>query len=81
MQVESYIVRIYRRGRNGSLVGVVETATGGWQKPFCTIQELSTILATPKRRSRRVTQEPDVADDDEALESPAASSVPSQINK
>jgi hypothetical protein len=51
MRVESYILRIYRRGRNKVLVGVVEAAASGWQKPFRNISELMDILVAPKRRT------------------------------
>jgi hypothetical protein len=57
MQVENYIVRIYRRGRNKVLVGVVEAAASGWQKPFRNVSELMYILVAPKRRSGHSTQE------------------------
>ena len=50
MQEESYVVRIYRRGR--AVVGVVEAASTGWQKPFQSVQELAAILAKPGRRRR-----------------------------
>ena len=51
MRVENYILRIYRRGRNKVLVGVVEAAESGWQKPFRKITELMDILAAPERRT------------------------------
>jgi hypothetical protein len=51
MNVECYVVRIYRRGRNGLLVGVVETAATGWQKPFRNVSELTDILTLPRHRS------------------------------
>lgn len=51
MGVENYIVRIYRRGRNKVLVGVVEAAESGWQKPFRNVTELVDIFAAPKQRS------------------------------
>lgn len=53
MNVESYIVRIYRRGRNGNLIGIVETAVSGWQKPFQSASELADILLSPKSRPDR----------------------------
>lgn len=57
MRVENYIVRIYRRGRNKVLVGVVEAAESGWQKPFSNVSDLMNILAAPKRRSGQTEQE------------------------
>lgn len=36
------------------LVGVVETAANGLQKPFRTITELTNILTSPKHRSSQV---------------------------
>jgi hypothetical protein len=54
MRAESYVVRIYRRrSQSGqSVVGVVEAAWGGWQKPFQSLDELAEILARPHARSR-----------------------------
>jgi hypothetical protein len=57
MRVENYIVRIYRRDRNKVLVGVVEAAESGWQKPFRNVSELMDILAAPKLRSVHAAQE------------------------
>jgi hypothetical protein len=53
VRTESYVVRIYRRGRRagGLLVGVVEAVSGGWQKPFRSVQELASIFATPRVRA------------------------------
>jgi hypothetical protein len=44
---DSYVVRIYRRGRGkrSAMVGVVEAARTGWQKPFRSLQEMVDILA------------------------------------
>lgn len=53
-KVESYIVRIYRRSRNGMPAGIVEAAASGWQKPFRNVAELTDILVSPKRRSGRL---------------------------
>jgi hypothetical protein len=51
MNVENYIVRIYRRSRSGMLVGIVENAESGWQKPFRSVEELTDIITSPKHRS------------------------------
>ena len=50
MQEESYVVRIYRR--DSAVVGVVEAARTGWQKPFQSLQELAEILAEPEGRRK-----------------------------
>jgi hypothetical protein len=59
VRVQTYIVRIYRRGRtgNGDILGVVETATGGWQRPFRSAEELMSILAAPHARRRQTAAE------------------------
>jgi hypothetical protein len=55
MRAETYVVRIYRRGRPSrrTVVGVLEAARSGWQKPFQSLQELADILAAPSRPARR----------------------------
>lgn len=53
MPPENYVVRIYRRGRDGALVGVVESPGNGWQKPFQNLEELIGILASPQPRAAR----------------------------
>ena len=45
-QPRSYIVRVYRQGAR-NLVGVVEDARTGGQKPFSNIQELWSLLRQP----------------------------------
>jgi hypothetical protein len=49
---ESYVVRIYRRARGdgSAVVGVVEAASTGWQKPFRNLQQLTDILACGDER-------------------------------
>ena len=56
MRAETYVVRIYRRRRSDrdAVIGVLEAARSGWQKPFQSLQELAAILAAPGRaRPRR----------------------------
>jgi hypothetical protein len=47
--MESYVVRIYRRGKQKSkeLVGVVERAGDATQRAFKTLDELLEILGSP----------------------------------
>ena len=53
MREESYVVRIYRRARGdgSAVVGVVEAAGTGWQKPFRNLQQLTDILACGDERA------------------------------
>jgi hypothetical protein len=55
MSQESYVVRIYRRGRRGTgqLVGIVEMPGSRRQAGFHDIAGLSAILAQPRRHLRR----------------------------
>lgn len=44
--VESYIIRIYRRGRDGApLAGIVEDTRSGAERPFLNLAELCAILS------------------------------------
>jgi hypothetical protein len=53
MNVESYVVRIYRRGVDGGVAGVVEDALSRRKKAFHSIAELSDWLGRPPRALRR----------------------------
>ena len=52
MRAESYVVRIYRRGRanRNAVIGIVEAVRSGRQKPFQNLEELTQILASPGAR-------------------------------
>lgn len=54
MTYESYVVRIYRRARDGSgdLVGMVEVPGTKRQAAFHDALELASILAKPRQRLR-----------------------------
>ena len=53
--MESYVVRIYRRGFDGVIAGVVEDALSRRKKAFHSIAELSEWLRRPPRATRRPT--------------------------
>ncbi len=58
--MESYIVRVYRRDKKDphQLVGIVENAALGEQRPFHTLEELGRILTREeqqKGKKRRVS--------------------------
>jgi hypothetical protein len=57
-QMESYIVRLYRRdARNpGNLVGLIETVGLDKTRSFHTVNELVAILSEPHALERTVTQ-------------------------
>jgi hypothetical protein len=57
--IESYVVRIYRRGREEpkELIGVVERAGDAAQHAFKTPDELLQILAAPEPAPGRRTRE------------------------
>jgi hypothetical protein len=61
MWTESYVIRIYRRGgaNRRALVGIVESAHSGWQKPFQSLDELADILnRAPQPRRRPAPDDP-----------------------
>ncbi len=47
--VETYIVRIYRREPDQSLIGIVELPLGDQHVPFLSFAELQAILMQPPR--------------------------------
>jgi hypothetical protein len=61
VQEESYVVRIYRRGR--AVVGVVEAVRTGWQKPFQSVQQLADILAKPGGRRKSASRDGEAGTD------------------
>jgi len=55
--MESYVVRIYRRGIDGAIACVVENALSRRKKVFHSISELSEWLGRPRRALRRRTSD------------------------
>lgn len=55
MPVDSYVIRVYRRGAGKApvLVGVVEEVGVAGTRPFGDAEGLWRILASPKRRKAR----------------------------
>jgi hypothetical protein len=56
---EIYIVRIYRRRRGWEIVGRIETPGGARQARFASLEELATILSSPRTRMARWVERKD----------------------
>jgi hypothetical protein len=51
--MESYVIRIYRRGEDNTedVVGIIESVETGSKQAFKNMHELVRILSVPKRKS------------------------------